>query len=164
MSEEENGGAMDMRELVRWAEQTRLNIEALAERTQRSLDFLAEQQAQFSSDLQRTRAEREKDWEEQKERWRKADERWANTEAGIRALLAIVQTHEGEISALQESQARTDRQIAETGRQLAETGEKLSETGERVDALINTVERLISERRNGKADRDGEPGENREGG
>ncbi len=50
---------------------------------------------------------------------RRADERWGRTEDGIRALLAIAEIHEREIAS----------------------------TDERLSALINTVERIISERR-----------------
>lgn|GEM_PF-639315 len=136
MSEGENGGAADVKELMRWAEQT-----------QRNLDFMADRQAQFTADLQRFQ-------EGQEGRWRKADETWGRIEASIRALLAVAQIHEGEIKALQEAQDRTDRQIAETGKQLAETGEQLADTGERVDALVNTLERLITERRDGRGKRE----------
>ncbi len=124
MSEERNDGTVDVKELVRWAE-----------RTQRNLDFLASQQAQFSANLHQSREEQEQEWREQRERWLKADARWAETEKGIRALLAVAEIHEREIEALKESQERTGKQLAETG--------------ERVDALVSTVERLISERRNG---------------
>jgi Spy/CpxP family protein refolding chaperone len=110
-------------------------------RIQRHIDFILEQQAQFAADMQRSR-------EEQEERWRKADERWARTESGIRALLAIAQSHEGEINALREAQERTDRQIAETGKQMAETDERLG-------ALINFVERFVSERRGNSEGQEG---------
>ncbi len=52
----------------------------------------------------------------------RAEKRWASTEESIRALLTIAEIHEREISA----------------------------TDERLSALINTVERIISEGRNGK--------------
>jgi predicted transcriptional regulator len=163
VSEEENDGPVDVRELVRWAgrtqrnlelwaeqsqrnldslsEQTRRNLDSLAERTQRSLDFLAGQQAQFAVEVQVWR-------EEQEERWRKADERWARTEQSIRALLAIAQSHEGEIAALREAQARLTESQGRTDRQMAETGERLS-------ALINFVERFVSEPRGGSEGREG---------
>ena len=59
-----------------------------------------------------------------------ADERWARTEESIRALLTIAEMHEREINSL---------------------GEQTRATDERLNALINVVERQISEGRNGKA-------------
>jgi hypothetical protein len=51
------------------------------------------------------------------------------TAESVTALLAIAEIHDREIEALKDSQMKT---------------------GERMNALINTVERFISERRNGK--------------
>jgi septal ring factor EnvC (AmiA/AmiB activator) len=51
------------------------------------------------------------------------------TANSVTALLAIAEIHEREIEALKDGQA---------------------ETGEKLNALINTVERFISERRNGE--------------
>ena len=124
VSEEQNDGAVDVRALVRWAEQT-----------QRNIDFLAGQQAQFSADSRQSREEQERERKEQRERWAKADARWAETEKGIRALLAIAEIHEREIEVLKDSQEQTGKQLAETG--------------ERVDALVDAVEQLISKGRNG---------------
>jgi hypothetical protein len=105
------------------------------ERIESKIEFIVNQQAQFATDLQKFREDQEERWKRQEERWEKADGRWARTEESIRGLLAISEFHREEITALTEAQARTGRQLAETG--------------ERVDALVNTVERLISERRNG---------------
>jgi len=60
---------------------------------------------------------------------KRADERWARTEEGIRALLTIAEIHEREINSI---------------------GEQTRATDERLGALINVVERQISEGRNGK--------------
>jgi chromosome segregation ATPase len=59
------------------------------------------------------------------------------TADGISSLLAIAEIHDREIEALRESVSAVDVR----GR----------ETDERLNALINTVERYISERRNGNA-------------
>jgi hypothetical protein len=67
------------------------------------------------------------------ERW---SERWTRTEEGIRALLSIAEIHEREMATLGENIAA----VSENGRA----------TDERLNALINTVERQISEGRNGK--------------
>ena len=60
---------------------------------------------------------------------KRADERWARTEESIRALLTIAEMHEREINSI---------------------GEQTRATDERLNALINVVERQISEGRNGK--------------
>ena len=83
---------------------------------------------------------------------RRSEERWTRTEESVRALLEIAQIHEREIStitaSLAEMQARTTKAQTETDRQMAETNERLN-------ALISTIERYISERRNGR-DADGQ--------
>lgn len=104
------------------------------------MDFIVQQQAQFAADMQRSRAEQE-------ERWKKADERWAQTEGGIHALLTIAELHEQEIRAHDILISANDRQIAALGEMIAASREAGRETDERLNALINTVERLISERR-----------------
>jgi hypothetical protein len=104
------------------------------EENQRNIDFILRQQAQFTADMQLMR-------EAQVHADEKWEQRWGRTEESIRALLSIAEIHDGEIKTLAEtqaeSQARTDRQMAETD--------------ERLNALVNVVERLISERRNGGA-------------
>ena len=105
-------------------------------RVQRKIEFIIQQQAQFNADMQRLREAQERNdarWAETDERWRRAGERWENTEESVRSLHAIAQIHEGEIMALAESH---------------------SDTKERLNALIDTVERVISERRNGGGKRE----------
>jgi hypothetical protein len=60
--------------------------------------------------------------------------RWSSE--GIRALLSIAEIHEREIGTL--------------GKQIAQVSENGRATDERLNALINAVERQISEGRNGK--------------
>jgi predicted nucleic acid-binding Zn-ribbon protein len=94
------------------------------ERLQRKIEFILQQQAQFNADMQRLR-----ELHEQNEvRWARTDEKWERTEESVRALHAIAQIHEREIMAVVESHG---------------------DTRERLNALIDTVERVISERRNG---------------
>ena len=95
------------------------------ERMEKQMAFIVEQQAQYEV------------------RWAKANERWARTEEGIRALLTIAEIHEREIEKLSEAGLATDRKLNE----LREAG---LATDERLSALINVVERQISEGRNGK--------------
>lgn len=110
--------------------------EGWAEKNQRTIDFILRQQAQFAADMQRTR-------EEQAESDRRWEQRWGRTEESIRALLSIAEIHQQEITSLSQSQAQTDRQMRETD-------QRFRETDERINALVNTVERIISERRNGQ--------------
>ena len=105
------------------------------EERQRTMDFILRQQAQFATDMQQLR-----------ETQTRAEQKWESTANGINALLAIAELHNQEIQEIKElakaqaeaqaeAQARTDRQMAETD--------------ERLNALLNAVEKMISERRNG---------------
>ncbi len=104
-----------------------------AEQTQRTIAFMLQQQAQFQAkseaDMQRLREL----YQQNEERWARANEKWERTEESVRSLHAIAQIHEGEIMALAESHA---------------------DTKERLNALIDTVERIIGERRNGGGKRE----------
>jgi len=109
------------------------------------MKFILEQQAQFTADMQQMReahAEADEKWER----------RWGRTEEGIRALLAIAELHEGEIKALAEAQvAQAQAQAAQAhahAEAQARTDKQMAETDERLNALVNVVERIISERRN----------------
>ncbi|MCA1574127.1 MAG: hypothetical protein LC770_06235 [Acidobacteria bacterium] len=111
-----------------------------AERIERQMAFIVEQQAQ--SEVRSAKADER--WAQADERWAQADERWARTEEGIRALLAIAEIHEREIDKLGEVGLATDQKLNE----LREAG---LATDERLSALINVVERQISQGRNGKS-------------
>ena len=127
MSEtDEDTEPKDAKELLQWAKQT-----------QRNINFVVNQQAQFSADLQRSQ-ESFDEW------WRRADEKWARTEESIRALLAVAELHAQEIGALREAQEAQREAQARTDRQIAETGKQMAETDERLNALINFVERRAS--------------------
>ena len=86
------------------------------------IDALAEAQKEAQETQKQAQHDAEERWMRSDERWMRSDERWTRTEEGIRALLSIAEIHEREISA----------------------------TDERLNALINVVERQISEDRNGK--------------
>lgn len=118
-------------DLLRWAEQT-----------QRTIDFMLEQHARYQAQAEARQARSDADMQSLRDLQRRNEERWERTSGEIRALLAVAEIHEREIFELGEAQARN----AESQ---ARTDSKLAETGERVDALVNTLERLISERRNG---------------
>lgn len=66
------------------------------------------------------------------------------TADGINALLAIAEIHEREITELRAS-------VNAVNESVNTVDERGRETDERLNALINTVERYISERRNGNA-------------
>lgn len=91
------------------------------ERIQRAVEFLIQQQAQFQ-------AKSEAGMQRLQELHEKNERKWEHTEDSVRSLHAIAQIHEGEIMALAESH---------------------SDTKGRLNALIDTVERVVSERRNG---------------
>jgi len=118
------------------------NISPWAKQAQRTIDFILQQQAQFTTDMQQMR-------EAQAESDRRWDQRWGRTEESIRALLSIAEIHQQEITSLGEAQAETDRQMRETAERFKETGERFKETDERINALINAVEEIIAKRRNG---------------
>jgi chromosome segregation ATPase len=113
------------------------------EEMQKTMEFILNQQAQASAKIdalseaqmqaQDAQKQAQKDAEE---RWRRSEERWTRTEEGIRLLLSIAEIHEREIGTL--------------GEQIAQVSENGRATDERLNALINTVERQISEGRNGK--------------
>lgn len=121
-----------------------------ARETQRNIDLIVRQQAQFSANLQRLREMQDRAegrWEKAEGRWERIERMWERTEGSVRSLHAIAQIHEGEINTLAEAQSRTDAQMTETDRRMAETDERLN-------ALINTFERIISERRSGGGQRE----------
>ena len=109
-------------DLLRWAEQT-----------QRTIDFMIQQQAQFQAKSEAGTQRLRELYAQNEERWARSNERWERTEESVRSLHAIAQIHEGEIMALAESHA---------------------DTKERLNALIDTVERVVSERRNGGGKRE----------
>ena len=65
------------------------------------------------------------------------EKKWERTEEGIRLLLSIAEIHE--------------REMAIHEREIATLSENGRATDERLNALINVVEKDISERRNGKS-------------
>lgn len=95
------------------------------EEMHQAMEFIVNQQAQSSAKIDAL-----------------AEAQTRNTE-GSRALLSIAEIHEREIATL------GDR-IAQVGERIAEVSENGRATDERLNALINTVERQISEGRNGK--------------
>ena len=91
-----------------------------------TMGFILEQQGQLTATVGRL-----------SEKVERLSEKVDRTADGINSLLVIAEIHDREIATLRESASDID----ERGRQ----------TDERLNALINTVERYISERRNGNA-------------
>jgi chromosome segregation ATPase len=102
------------------------------EEMQQAMEFIVNQQARAAAKIEAL-ADAQKAADE---RWTRSEERWTRTEEGIRALLSIAEIHE--------------REIATLGQNIAEVSENGRATDERLNVLINTVERHISEGRNGK--------------
>jgi chromosome segregation ATPase len=111
------------------------------------MEFILEQEAKSSAkidaltDAQKGAEERwtrsEERWTRSEERWTRSEERWSRTEESIRALLSIAEIHEREFDTL--------------GQKIAAVSENGRATDERLNALINVVERQISEGRNGNS-------------
>ena len=99
---------------------------------EKAMEFIVNQQAQSSAKIDAL-----------------AEAQKRNTE-GISALLSIAQIHEGEIATLGEKIAQVGEKIVQVGEKIAEVSENGRATDKRLNALINTVERQISEGRNGK--------------
>ena len=110
------------------------------EEMEKTIQFILAQQAQFAANLGALAASQKELTDSQKElaqAQQRTEQRWERAEEGIRSLLAIAEIHDREIATLAETQA----QFAESQK----------ETNDRLNALIDTVERYISEGRNGKA-------------
>lgn len=105
------------------------------EEQQRTIDFILQQQAQFASGMEQLREAQAR----AEEKW---GGMWERTNAGINALLAAAQLQAHEIDGLARAQAQLVESQSNTDRQMAETTEKLN-------ALINAVERIVSEREHG---------------
>ena len=99
------------------------------EEMQRAMGFIVETEAKSSAKIDALAEAQQQGRKDADERWARADERWARTEESIRALLTIAEMHEKEINSI---------------------GDQTRATDERLNALINVVERQISEGRNGK--------------
>jgi predicted transcriptional regulator len=103
------------------------------EEMERAIAFILEQQAQMAStqaQMASTQAEMASTQAQINSTMARLTERVERNAEGTTALLAIAEMHEREITENREAQTRTD---------------------ERLNALIDTVERYISEGRNGKA-------------
>ena len=97
------------------------------------IEFIIEQQAQFTSDIQILREIQAADNKLLKEQYRNLSD----------AVVSVV----GMVGRLAEAQERTDRRIAELAEGLTRTDANVAELTERLNLFINVVEKYIS--RNG---------------
>jgi chromosome segregation ATPase len=110
------------------------------EEMERAIAFIIEQQAQFAANQQRH------------------EETMHNHEEFMRDHEAAMRDHKETLSRIEGTQEQTALQIQHLGRAMVElaaahtrTENTLAETNDKLNALINTVERHITEGRNGKA-------------
>ena len=101
------------------------------EEMQRTMDFIVQQQAQTSTKID------------------VLTEAQTRNAEGIQALLALAHIHEREIETLGHQIGSVSRDIAALSREIGALGETTKATDERLNALINVVERQISNGRNG---------------
>jgi len=110
------------------------------EKTERTMQFILEQQVQLTASVGRL-----------SENVDKLSDKVDRTADGISSLLVIAEIHEREIAELRESVNATSESVNALRESVTAVDERGRETDERLNALINTVERYISERRNGKS-------------
>jgi hypothetical protein len=120
----------------------RENLVMTKEEMEKAMEFILGQQAQSTTKIHSLAIAQERN-----------EKKWERTEAGIRALLSIAEIHEREIANHTEQILAQGQQILSQSQQILSLGENTSSTDERLNALINIVERQISEGRNGKMDK-----------
>jgi hypothetical protein len=97
------------------------------------IEFIIEQQAQFTADIQILREIQEADTKLLKEQYRNLTD----------AVVAVV----GMVGRLAEAQTRTDQRVSELTEKVSELADAQARTDERLNIFINVVEKYIS--RNG---------------
>ena len=118
------------------------------ERIERQIEFIVNQQAQFSVDLEKSREElREREAVLQKQ----IDGHEKQINALNSAAVALITTTHQLAEAQAETQAELKELAATTKEAVQKLEEKSAETQERLHILIDTFERYLSERRNGNA-------------
>jgi methyl-accepting chemotaxis protein len=117
------------------------------DKTERTIQFILEQQAQNTVAI----GQLTNNLDKLSGTVDKLSDKVDRTADGINALLAIAEIHEQEIAALRESVKAVSESVNSMRESISAGDERGRETDERLNALINTVERYISERRNGNA-------------
>jgi DNA-directed RNA polymerase subunit F len=131
------------------------------EEMERAIAFILEQQAQFAANQQRheeTLFNHEKIMHNHEEFMRDHEEAMRHHEEVMRGHEERMGDHEETLSRIEATQEQTALQIRHLGRAMIElteaharTESTVAETNEKLTSLIDTVERHISEGRNGKA-------------
>jgi ABC-type transporter Mla subunit MlaD len=110
------------------------------EEMEKTMEFILEQQAQTTATIGRL-----------SDRVDALSEKVERNADGIKALLAITEIQAAEMSDLRESTRDLARSIQALDGRQRESDERGRRADERLNALINIVERHISEGRNGKS-------------
>lgn len=105
------------------------------EEIEKTMQFILEQQAQFTSNFQKMEEAQAKD-----------AARITRLEESFQLLVRLAESHDERLVTLTEAQIRTNEQIAATDEQIAAINERTAETDERLNSLIAIVERYISGR------------------
>jgi predicted HTH transcriptional regulator len=103
------------------------------EEMEKTMQFILEQQAQFTANFQKMEETRRMD-----------SARTTRLEESFQLLVQLAQSHDERLVALAEAQMRTNEQIAAVN-------ERTAETDERLNALIAIVELYISRGGNGSS-------------
>lgn len=98
------------------------------EEMEKTMQFILEQQAQFTANFQRVEEEREKD-----------SARITRLEESFRLLVQLAESHDERLVSL-------DERLASLAEAQIRTDEQMRETDERLNSLIAVVERYISGR------------------
>jgi chromosome segregation ATPase len=130
------------------------------EELERAIAFIIEQQAQFAANQQRHKEillRHEETMHDHEEFMRDHEAVMRDHEKRMRDHEESMRNHDETLSRIEGVQEQTALQIQHLGRAMAELAEAhtrtentLAETNDKLNALINTVERHISEGRNGK--------------
>ena len=117
------------------------------EEMERTMKFILQQQAQLTVSVGQLTEQVDKLSNTVDKLSAKVD----RTADGISSLLVIAEIHDREIAELRESVKATSESVKATSGSVSAVDERGRQTDERLNALINMVERYISERRNGKS-------------
>lgn len=102
---------------------------------EKTMRFILEQQAQFTSNFQKLEQSQAGD-----------SARITRLEEAFQLLVRLAESHDERLVTLTEAQIRTNEQMAATDERIAAINERTKETDERLNALIAIVERYLGGR------------------